>query len=177
MGSVKLDIYKGEYDWHYVNMSNVKSIKGLLKYRYKFDLLLDYKRSWDLVNDTYVYLNNYTEEVLCLYTWIDEVIKKCNLTDVQHEILCRYMNGHNEKDISITYCCSQQSICKTIDNICYKIHKCYLSTYEDWINLNLIKGTYKKCSKCGEIKLASKSYFSPDKRNYDGFHSFCKCCR
>lgn len=35
----------------------------------------------------------------------------------------------------------------------------------------------KRCSKCGQIKLATETYFSPDKRNSDGLHSVCKECR
>jgi hypothetical protein len=39
------------------------------------------------------------------------------------------------------------------------------------------KGTYKKCSRCGQIKLANNKYFSINKTSKDGFYSICKCCR
>ena len=39
------------------------------------------------------------------------------------------------------------------------------------------KGTYKKCSRCGEIKLAHNKYFSKNKTSRDGFYSICKACR
>ena len=47
----------------------------------------------------------------------------------------------------------------------------------DWNFLNEMKGKYKKCSRCGEIKLAHNKYFSKNKTSKDGFYSICKCCR
>ena len=39
------------------------------------------------------------------------------------------------------------------------------------------KGKYKKCSRCGQIKLSHNKYFSKNKTSKDGFYSICKCCR
>ncbi len=39
------------------------------------------------------------------------------------------------------------------------------------------KGKYKKCSRCGQIKLAHNKYFSKNKTSKDGFYSICKSCR
>lgn len=39
------------------------------------------------------------------------------------------------------------------------------------------KGTYKKCNRCGQIKLAHNKYFSKNKTSKDGFYSICKSCR
>jgi hypothetical protein len=49
--------------------------------------------------------------------------------------------------------------------------------YLDWYYLNEEKGKYKKCSRCGQIKLAHNKYFSKNKTSKDGFYSICKCCR
>ena len=49
--------------------------------------------------------------------------------------------------------------------------------YLDWYYFNEEKGKYKKCSRCGQIKLAHNKYFSKNKTNKDGFYSICKCCR
>lgn len=43
--------------------------------------------------------------------------------------------------------------------------------------LNKEKGKYKKCSRCGQIKLAHNKYFSKNKTSKDGFYSICKNCR
>lgn len=47
----------------------------------------------------------------------------------------------------------------------------------DWYFTNVKKGKYKKCSRCGQIKLAHNKYFSKNKTSKDGFYSICKACR
>mgnify|MGYP003405023299 FL=1 len=49
--------------------------------------------------------------------------------------------------------------------------------YLDWYYLNVEKGKYKRCSRCGQIKLAHNKYFSKNNTSKDGFYSICKCCR
>lgn len=39
------------------------------------------------------------------------------------------------------------------------------------------KGKWKKCSRCGQIKLAHNRFFSKNKTSKDNFYSICKCCR
>ena len=62
-----------------------------------------------------------------------------------------------------------------------KIPKLIASAAEDewldWYYLTQEKGKYKKCSRCGKIKLAHNKYFSKNKTSKDGFYSICKCCR
>ena len=49
--------------------------------------------------------------------------------------------------------------------------------YLNWYYLNIERGTYKRCSRCGKIKLAHNKYFSKNKTSKDNFYSICKCCR
>ena len=62
-----------------------------------------------------------------------------------------------------------------------KIPKIIASQAEDellsWYYLNIEPGKYKKCSRCGTIKLAHNKYFSKNKTSKDGFYSICKKCR
>lgn len=47
----------------------------------------------------------------------------------------------------------------------------------NWYYTTQTKGHFKRCSRCGEIKLAHNKYFSKNKTSRDGFYSICKCCR
>ena len=62
-----------------------------------------------------------------------------------------------------------------------KIPNLIASVAEDeflnWYYLNEEKGVYKRCSRCGQIKLAHNKYFSKNKTSKDGFYSICKECR
>ena len=49
--------------------------------------------------------------------------------------------------------------------------------YLNWYYLNVEPGKYKKCSRCGQIKLAHNKYFSKNKTSKDNFYSICKECR
>lgn len=39
------------------------------------------------------------------------------------------------------------------------------------------KGKWKRCSRCGQVKLAHNRFFSKNKTSKDGFYSICKACR
>jgi len=49
--------------------------------------------------------------------------------------------------------------------------------YLDWYFLNIEKGKYKKCNRCGNTKLAIGKYFSKNSSSPDGWYSICKECR
>lgn len=62
-----------------------------------------------------------------------------------------------------------------------KIPKIIASAAEDeildfWF-LNEQKGKYKRCSRCGQVKLAHNKYFSKNTSSRDHFYSICKECR
>ena len=62
-----------------------------------------------------------------------------------------------------------------------KIPKLIASAAEDqyleWYYLNIEKSTFKRCSRCGQIKLAHNKYFSKNKTSRVHFYSICKNCR
>ena len=49
--------------------------------------------------------------------------------------------------------------------------------YLEWYFLNKEYGKWKKCSRCGQIKLAHNKFFSKNTSSKDGFYSICKQCR
>lgn len=51
---------------------------------------------------------------------------------------------------------------------------------KDWLVWHFTQeeyGKWKKCSRCGEIKLAHNMFFSKNNTSKDGFYSICKACR
>lgn len=49
--------------------------------------------------------------------------------------------------------------------------------YLIWYYTNVERGKWKRCSKCGQIKLAHNNFFSKNNTSKDGFYSICKKCR
>lgn len=49
--------------------------------------------------------------------------------------------------------------------------------YLTWYYTEKEKGAWKKCSRCGQIKLAHNIFFSKNSSSKDGWYSICKCCR
>lgn len=49
--------------------------------------------------------------------------------------------------------------------------------YLIWHFTYVEKGKWKKCSRCGEVKLANNKFFSKNNTSKDGFYSICKKCR
>ena len=49
--------------------------------------------------------------------------------------------------------------------------------YLTWYYTFKERGKWKKCSKCGQIKLAHNMNFSKNNTSKDGYYSICKCCR
>ena len=62
-----------------------------------------------------------------------------------------------------------------------KIPKMIAAAAEDeylgWYYREVERGKWKRCSRCGQIKLAHNKYFSKNKTSKDGFYSICKECR
>ena len=51
------------------------------------------------------------------------------------------------------------------------------NNYLVWYYTQIERGKWKRCSRCGEIKLAHNRFFSKNKTSKDGFYSICKSCR
>ena len=67
---------------------------------------------------------------------------------------------------------TSSAIRKTLDRICNNIAKSFYKDHIDWYFLNVSKGKYKKCSRCGKVKLTNQ--FS---KNGEKLRSNCKSCK
>lgn len=122
---------------------------------------LQLSRNEDLQND-----------VACIVYDLDYTISLCDFTDMQYQVLKLHRKGKTQEDIGKILNIKQQVVNKHVDSIVNKIVNKNWDLYEDWYYLNICKGTYKKCSKCREIKLTSQ--FS---KKGNRLQSQCKQCQ
>lgn len=87
--------------------------------------------------------------------------------EIQHEIQVRHGRQHSQEYISSIW---RNKIPGIIAE----------GEHEEWLNwvfTTKLKGQYKTCTRCGEVKLANSRYFSINKSAKYGFYSICKKCR
>jgi DNA-binding CsgD family transcriptional regulator len=177
MGSCKIDRKKNEQEWKNVTLSEIDSIKGLLKYRYRFDIFKTLESATPI--DKSSNIESLNEEIFVTYNMIDMVIKKCSFNDKQKQIINLYTQGYTEEDIAQILNDTQQNINGIINSICKKIKtENNDSWYLDNITWNYLipEFGFKKCSKCGEILPKERRFFSPSNQKIDGFQAYCKKC-
>lgn len=142
----------GEADYDMLDMFDKNVVKELLKVKKQVDL---------------------QDDLSCILVDLENLINKVEFTDRQKEVLNMWKNGICIDDIAKDLKVRQNTVSKTLSRAVESIIKKYEEEYENWYYLNIRKGTYKKCSKCGEIKLISQF----DKNGKKGFKSMCKKCR
>lgn len=148
-------------NWEYLDLMDREHIKCLLQI----------PLNEDLQND-----------LACIRTDLENLIKRTKFTDKQKEVLNLWMKDiplydNKEKNIKgMPYYLgiTGQGANKILNQAIDCIIDTYIEELEDWYYLNINKGEYKKCSKCGEIKLISK--FDKEKRGKMGVKAKCKDC-
>lgn len=142
-----------------------------------------YKKFYKNQRDDIIEASNITElnqELICVYTDLDNLIKKTSLSDKQKDIIEKFMSGLDEYDIGLLYKQRADKILKILDTACEKICNEYKKRWkytmaeQDYIK---VEWDYKKCSKCGEMLPATGDFFSPKVDAKDGLHPYCKNCR
>ena len=116
---------------------------------------------------------DFQSDLMCMLYDLQKVLKEVELTENQRNILNLWIKGWSIDNIAKVLDKSYDTVRLSIDKIVNKIVNVYEEKMEDWYYLNICKGKYKKCSKCGEIKLVSKF----DKKGKQGYQSQCKKCR
>lgn len=143
---------EGTPDWDMIDFFDKNHVKALI----------GMKRGNDLQND----LN-------CIIMDLENLIKDTSLTERQKEVLDLWKQDKSQTEIAEILGINQSTIHSSMDKIANNIVKKYEEQYENWYYLNIRKGKYKKCSKCGEIKLISRF----NKNGKRGYMSMCKACR
>lgn len=103
-----------------------------------------------------------------------DILNKIELTDTQKIILSSWEKGVAQNEIAKQLGIAQKNVNLHIDRIVNKFIDKYTEIYEDeYYYVYLVKGEYKKCSKCGKIKLIQRF----DRNGKKGYKSMCKTCR
>lgn len=114
--------------------------------------------------------DNITEALKDYPLYEDIILYKvdgCTNIEIQNILLEKYGIKHSLEYISSLY---RNKIPKLIAEYNQNEWLIWHYTMEE-------KGKWKKCSRCGEIKLAHNRFFSKNKTSKDGYYSICKCCR
>ena len=154
-----------------INFFNEKHISALLCNYSKLK-----EDSWDIFNndmkwmmmDLDVLVDNALKEKYPLY--YDIVIYKIDgkqNAEIQQLLYEKHGIKHSVEYIS---CLWRNKIPKLIAEQAQKDWLIWHYTFEDY-------GKWKRCSRCGQIKLAHNYFFSKNKTSRDGYYSICKECR
>lgn len=143
-------------------------------------LLQNYSRlkqdSWDKFNADARYimmdLDTLIEQALphdypMLYDLLIWKIDGIQNKEIQELLEEKYNKSYSIEYISVLWC-------KKIPKL---IAEAAAAAYLDWYYTEKEYGEWKKCSCCGQIKLAHSINFSKNNTSKDGYYSICKRCR
>lgn len=119
--------------------------------------------------------NDFQNDLSCILYDLEKLIEKCDFNEKHYAILDMLKNGLEQQQIGEILGVSKQNINSALNVMLKMIINEYEKQYTDWYYLNKVKGTYKKCCRCGEIKLVQE--FDVDKNLKSGIKSACKECR
>ncbi len=122
---------------------------------------------WYLMYDFDVLIEDALKDYPMYKRIVEYKIEGIQNQDIQHLLTEEFNITHSVEYISSLW---RNKIPKIIASVAE-------DKYLEWYYTEVEKGKYKKCSRCGQIKLAHNKYFSKNKTSKDGFYSLCKECR
>ena len=169
-GDIKVD-KQGNCILSGVSLLDPKCICGILcnyeALREKADLSSPSSDLWCLMED----FENLRKRVLINYPIYDTIVygKTNGLQNIQIQELLKKEHNIN---YTVEYISSlwRNKIPELIAGVAEE-------EYLNWYYTHKEKGTFKKCNRCGKVKLAHNKYFSKNKSSKDGWYSICKECR
>lgn len=168
----QISIINGEiHDTSLISLFNPSHISALLRNysRLKEDCYGKfYTDGYYLMEDLDNLINTTIKEKYPLYfkLLIYKIDGKSN-AEIQQLLEEEFQIKHSQEYIS---CLWRQKIPKLLAEAEKKKYLIWYYTVKQ-------KGAWKKCNKCGEIKLAHNLFFSKNSSGKDGFYSICKECR
>jgi hypothetical protein len=154
---------------NFINFGNQNTYKGLL---------VSFNDLWGKYKDKIE-----TDMWHILQDFLD-IVAKADLTNDENNIVKLMLNGFSQNEIIdyFNHILNQEMYQQKLSiimnrTIPRKLFNTYLYIIDNWIYTYRLKGKYKKCSNCGEIKLISNDrYFRKNPFSRDGYRSQCKKC-
>jgi DNA-binding CsgD family transcriptional regulator/transposase len=116
--------------------------------------------------------NDLQDDISCIVMDLENIIKKVEFTEQQAEVLELHRRDKSLVDIADILDISPKTVKGHLTSCVRLIIKEYERQYSDWYYLNIAKGQYRQCSKCGKVKLTSEY-----SKKGDRLHSQCKECQ
>ena len=130
------------------------------------------------------YYDKFMDDMWYILLTFEELVKETELTDEERFVLDRLMKDYSRKEIIEEYekefdkSISGQTIANWVNRtIPNKIRNTYLDSVNNWLYTYKIKGKFKQCSKCNEVKTINNDrYFRKHPLGRDGFQPKCRKC-
>ena len=101
-----------------------------------------------------------------------QAIIDCKIKGMQNADIQKFLEEKYQQSYSVEYISSLWN--KKIPQVLASYAE---DSYLNWYYTEVEKGQYKKCGRCGEVKLANTKYYSRNSAGKDGWYSICKACR
>ena len=169
-GEVQVD-KQGNCSWTGVSLLDPKCICGILcNYeilREKADLSLPSSDLWCLMED----FEGLRKRALADYPIYDTIIYG-KINGLQNIQIQKLLEQKHNISYTVEYISSlwRNKIPELIAGVAEE-------EYLNWYYTHKEEGKFKKCNRCGKVKLAHNKYFSKNKSSKDGWYSICKECR
>lgn len=122
-------------------------------------------------------------DIWALLLVFEELVRLTKFTRTEKFVINAVFRNLSQRDIKEQYKSlgwgdlSKDSISRMINVVIpRKILATYVSRVEEWVFTEKLRGEYKACTQCGNVKLLNDRYFGRDRRNRDGYKSNCKVC-
>ena len=142
-------------------------------------LILNYYRLKDKYKD------KFHSDMWAILIYFEELVAKTNLTTEERFVVDKIMHDFTRKEITDEFEkeFSKTLTMRTLSNwinriIPNKILNTYLTSMDNWLYTYKMKGKFKQCSECKEVKLiVNNRYFTKNRLSKDGYYSICNSCR
>ena len=97
MGVVSIDIEKNEREWHNLTLSDFDTVKYLILYRHKVDVVYNASVNINIyqAGDTF----DFNKELIAMYASLDNIVEQCKFKDKQKELLRLIFEGNTLQDV------------------------------------------------------------------------------